>query len=98
MANRDGVFSDQDLFYYKPHDPLAFIDTEHVSRTTQAGEERREGFREAQEGRSIVGLVSDCFVTQHGASVRADAAQACVEPRRGEAPQTMRRLSFFVTG
>jgi hypothetical protein len=61
MANRDVVFSYQDVFHYKPHDPLAFIDIERISRTTQAGEERREGFREAQEGRSIVGLVSDCL-------------------------------------
>jgi hypothetical protein len=61
MANRDGVFSYQDVFHYKPHDPLAFIDTERMSGTTQAGEESREGFRETQEGRSIVGLVSDCL-------------------------------------
>ena len=61
MANCDGVFSYQDVFHHKPHDPLAFIDTERISRTTQAGEERREGFGEAQEGRSIVGLVSDCL-------------------------------------
>ena len=55
MANRDGVFSYQDVFHNKPDDPLAFIDTERISRTTQAGEERREGFREAQEGRSTAG-------------------------------------------
>ena len=60
MANRDGVFSYQDVFHDEPYDPLAFIDTERISRTTQAGEERRERFREAQEGRSIVGLVSNC--------------------------------------
>jgi hypothetical protein len=47
MANRDGVLSYQDVFRHKPHDPLAFIDTERISRTTQAGEERCEGFREA---------------------------------------------------
>jgi hypothetical protein len=49
------------VFHYKPHDPLAFIDTERISRSTQAGEERREGFREAQEGRSIIGRSSDCL-------------------------------------
>jgi hypothetical protein len=61
MANRDGVFSYQDVFHYKPYDSLAFIDTERISSLVQAGEERREGFREAQEARSIVGLVSDCL-------------------------------------
>jgi hypothetical protein len=61
MANCDGVFSYQDVLHYEPHDPLAFIDTERISRTAQAGQERREGFREAQKGRSIIGLVSDCL-------------------------------------
>jgi hypothetical protein len=61
MANRDGVFSYQDVFHDKAYDPLAFVDAERISRTAQTGKERREGFREAQEGRSIGGLVGDCL-------------------------------------
>ena len=30
MANGDGVFSYQDVFHYKPYDPLAFVDTESL--------------------------------------------------------------------
>jgi len=61
MANGDGVVSYQDLFHYKPYDPLALSDTQRISSTAQTGEERRKGLRQAQEGRPIVGLVSDCL-------------------------------------
>jgi len=61
MADGDGVVSDQDVFHYKPHDSLALKDTQRISSAVQAGEERREGFRQAQEGGPIIGLVSDCL-------------------------------------
>ena len=61
MANGDGVVSDQDVFHYKPHDSLALKNTQCISSTVQAGEERREGLRQAQEDGPIVGLVSDCL-------------------------------------
>jgi hypothetical protein len=53
MANRDGVFSYQDVFHYKPYDPLAFIDTERISRTAQAGE---------LEHASLLGAPTGCRV------------------------------------
>src|SRR5271167_274629 len=61
MADGDGVVSDQDVFHYKPHDSLALKDTQRISSAVQAGEERREGFRQAQEASPIIGLVSDCL-------------------------------------
>jgi hypothetical protein len=47
MANRDGIFSYQDVFHDKPYDSLSLIDTQRISSLVQAGEERREGLREA---------------------------------------------------
>ncbi len=47
MANGDGVFPYQDVFHYKPYDSLALLDTQRISSIVQAGEERREGLREA---------------------------------------------------
>ena len=47
MANGDGVVSYQDVFHYKPHDSLALNDTQRISSTVQAVEERREGLRQA---------------------------------------------------
>ncbi|WP_211256291.1 hypothetical protein, partial [Edaphobacter aggregans] len=47
MANGDGVFSYQDVFHNKPYDSLALLDTQRISSIVQAGEERREGLREA---------------------------------------------------
>ncbi len=61
MANGDGVVSDQDVFHYKPDDSLVLKDAQRISGAVQAGEERREGLRQAQEGGPIVGLVSDCL-------------------------------------
>ena len=52
---------DQGVFHYKPHDSLTLKDTQCISSTVQAGEERREGLRQAHEGGPIVGLVSDCL-------------------------------------
>jgi hypothetical protein len=47
MANGDGVASNQDVFHNEPYDSLAFSNTQRISSTTQAVEERREGFRQA---------------------------------------------------
>ena len=61
MANRDGVVSDQDVFDYEPHDSLPLNDTQRISSATQAGEERCKVFRQAQKGRPIICLISDCL-------------------------------------
>ena len=61
MANRDGVVSDQDVFHNEPYDSLTFDDTQRISSSVQAVEKRREGLRQAQEGRPIVSLVCDCL-------------------------------------
>jgi hypothetical protein len=47
MADGDGVVSYQDVFHYKPHDSLALNDTQRMSSAVHAGEERREGLRQA---------------------------------------------------
>jgi retron-type reverse transcriptase len=57
MANGDGVVSDQDVFHYEPYDALAFHDIQRISSTVESFEERGEGFRQAKEGRLIIGLV-----------------------------------------
>jgi hypothetical protein len=61
MANSDGVVSDQDVFHNKPYDSLTFSDTQRISSSVHAVEKRREGLRQAKEGRPIVSLVSDCL-------------------------------------
>jgi len=48
-----------DIFDHEPYDSLALRDIKRLSRTAQAGEERRESLRQSQEGCPIVGLVSD---------------------------------------
>jgi hypothetical protein len=61
MANRDGVVSYKDVFHYKPHDSLPLSDTQRISSATQSGKERCKSFRQAQKGRPIICLVSDCL-------------------------------------
>jgi hypothetical protein len=61
MANGDGVVSDQDVFHNESNDSLTLNDTQRISSPVQAVEKRREGLREAKEGRPIIGLVSDCL-------------------------------------
>ena len=61
MANSDGVVSDQDVFHDQPYDSLTFNNTQRISSSVQAVEKRREGLRQAKEGRPIVNLVYDCL-------------------------------------
>src|SRR6202011_1425071 len=59
MANGNGVVPHQDVFDHEPHDSLALSDTKRLRSTAQAGEERCEGLRQAQECCPIVGLISN---------------------------------------
>jgi hypothetical protein len=59
MANDNSVVPYQDIFDHEPYDSLALSDTKRFRSSAQAGEERREGLRHAQEGYPIVGLVGD---------------------------------------
>src|ERR1700730_15982347 len=59
VTNGDGVVPHQDVFDHEPYDSLALRDIKRLSSTAQACEERRESLRQSQEGRPIVGLVSD---------------------------------------
>ena len=59
MANDNSVVPYQDIFDHEPYDSLALSDTKRFRSSAQAGEERREGLRQAQEGYPIVGLVGD---------------------------------------
>jgi hypothetical protein len=61
VANGDRIVSYQDVFHYKPYEPLALSDTQSISSTAQAGEERSKSLRQTQEGRPIIGLISDCL-------------------------------------
>jgi hypothetical protein len=59
VANRDGVVSYQDVFYYEPHDSLPLSDTQRIGSATQTGKERSKIFRQAQKGCPVICLVSD---------------------------------------
>src|SRR6516225_4343021 len=59
MANGNGIVPDQDIFDHEPYDSLALSDAKRFSSGAQAGEERREGLRQAQEDCPVVGLVND---------------------------------------
>ena len=45
VTNGDGVVPYQDIFDHEPYDSLALRDIKRLSRTAQAGEERRESLR-----------------------------------------------------
>jgi hypothetical protein len=91
MANGDGVVSYQDVFHYKPHDSLAFSDTQRISSSVQAVEERREGLRQSKECRPIVGLVSDCL------QFRAESLFSLAQ-RRHTLTQLLDRHECFLVG
>ncbi len=91
MANGNCVVSYQDVFHYKLYDSLALSDTQRISCTAQAGEERRKSLRQAQEGRSIVGLVGDCL--QLGTERLFTLAQC-----RHALPQLLDRHERFLVG
>ena len=59
MANGDSVLPYQNVFDHEPYNVLALSDAKRFRSTAQAQQECRDGFRQAQEGFSIVGLVSD---------------------------------------
>ena len=61
MANRDGIVSDEDVFYNQPDDSLALSDTQRISSATDAGKERGKILGQPQKGSSIIGLVGDCL-------------------------------------
>jgi hypothetical protein len=61
MANGDGIVSYLNVFDDEAYDSLSLGDTQRISSTAQADEERRKGFRKTQEGFPIVGLVSHCL-------------------------------------
>ena len=59
MANGDSVLPYQNVFDHEPYNALALSDAKRFRSTAQARQECRDGFCQAQEGFSIVGLVSD---------------------------------------
>ena len=58
MTNRNRIFADQNVFHQQSHDLLTFDDAKRLCSTAQAGEKCREGFCQAQECGTIIGLIS----------------------------------------
>jgi hypothetical protein len=59
VTNRNRIFADQNVFNQQAHDLLTFDNAERLCSAAQAGKKCREGFCQAQECGTIIGLVGD---------------------------------------
>jgi hypothetical protein len=59
VANRNRIFADQNVFNQQSYDFLTFNDAKRLCSAAQADKKCREGFCQAQECGTIIGLISD---------------------------------------
>ena len=59
MTNHNRIFADQNVFNQQSHNFLTFNDAKRFCSAAQAGKKSREGFCQAQECGTIIGLISD---------------------------------------
>jgi hypothetical protein len=59
VTNRNRIFADQNVFDQQPDNFLTFNDAKRLCSTAQADKKWREGFCQAQECGTIIGLISD---------------------------------------
>jgi hypothetical protein len=93
VTNRNRIFADQNVFNQQADEFLTFNDAKRLCGAPQAGKKCREGFCQAQECGTIIGLVSDrlqlggaCLLalSQHGHALtqlfdRQESFLVCVE-------------------